>query len=420
MLRAVRPAPFAAVLLSSLGHGALRPSLLALALLAGCGTSRPAPSAPARVSRAPARTAPAIWGPLAPGNHDVGLRVMAVPAGTDAADARPLQLTVWYPARDAASTARLHYRDYVGLTGSEQHPESSEDADVSRAAVTRYQQLVTGMGLPAAAVSAWLNADVLAARGAAPAPGRFPLVLVAQGRFHSAHHQAVLAEYLASHGYIVATTPFPAHLAPPLENEDVLAIARGQARELVRALDALKADTHVDTSRVALVGHSFGARAAFLFTREHPETSALVSLDGGIANRQGREWLAGLTGFRPDDFRVPLLHLYQQGDAAVVPDFDLVRSLRGADRWLVRITGLRHLDFTSVGAATAVAPALAPGGRATSTARGWAASANDTLRFLDAQLRQQTQELDSLSTPPDASSSTSPVVTVTHWRPGQP
>ncbi|QSQ27852.1 dienelactone hydrolase family protein [Pyxidicoccus parkwayensis] len=406
--------------MSALGHGALRSSLLALALLAGCGTNRPAPSRPPLVAPAPARTAPALWGPLAPGNHDVGLRVMAVPPGKDAADSRPLQLTVWYPARGVASTSRLHYRDYVGLTGSEQQPESSEDADVSRAAVTRYQKLVTDMGLPTTAVSAWLNADVLAARGAAPAPGRFPLVLVAQGRFHSAHHQAVLAEYLASHGYIVATTPFPAHLAPPSENEDVLAIARGQARDIARALDAIKADTHVDASRIALVGHSFGARSALLFAREHPETSALVSLDGGIANRQGKEWLAGLTGFRPEDFRVPLLHLYQQGDATVVPDFDLVRSLHGADRWLVRITGLRHFDFTSIGAATTVAPELAPGGKATSTSRGWAASANDTLRFLNAQLRQQTQELDSLTTLTDSSSSTSPVVTVTHWRPGQP
>lgn len=406
--------------MGTLGHGALLSSLLALALLAGCGTTSSTPTQRPLLVPAPPRTAPALWGPLTRGPHDVGLRVLAVPPGKDAADARPLQLTVWYPARTGAAAPRLHYRDYVGLTGSEQQPESWEDADVSSAAVARYRKRVTELGLPAAAVSAWLDTEVLATRGADSAPGRFPLVLVAQGRFHSAHHQAVLAEYLASHGYIVATTPFPAHLAPPSENEDVLAIARAQARELERALDVLKADSHVDALHVALVAHSFGARAAFLFAREHPESAALVSLDGGIANRQGKEWLGGLTGFRPEDFRVPLLHLYQQGDAAVVPDFDLVRSLRGADRWLVRVTGLRHLDFTSVGAATEVAPALAPPRQATSPSRGWAACANDVRRFLDAQLRHRTQELDALSTVLGPASSTSPVVTVTHWRPGQP
>ncbi|MCY1015281.1 dienelactone hydrolase family protein [Pyxidicoccus sp. MSG2] len=402
-----------------MGTRALRRWLLALSVLAGCHAAPPAPSVRPLLAPTPASTAPALWGPLRMGTHDVGLRVLAIPAGKDAADARQLQLTVWYPARIGASASRLHYRDYVGLTGSEQHPESWEDAAVSEAAVSRYQQLVTGMGLPEADVSAWLGTEVAAVRGATPAPGRHPLVLVAQGRFHSAHHQAVLAEFLASHGYVVATTPFPAHLAPPSENEDVLAIARGQARELARALEVMKADTSVDASRVALVAHSFGARAAFLFAREHPETAALVSLDGGIANSLGREWLTGLPDFRPEDFHAALLHLYQEGDAVVVPDFDLVRSLRGADRWLVRVAGLRHLDFTSVGAATAVAPALAPDGQSTATSRGWAACANATRLFLDAKVRQQARALESLALPPGPSIA-APALTVTHLAPGQP
>lgn len=399
--------------------GVLRVWLLTLTVLAGCGTAPPFPTARPLLAPAPARTAPAIWGPLTLGTHRVGLRVLPVPAVEDTGDAHPLQLTVWYPARRQASAARLHYHDYVGLTGSEQRPEAWEDAALSEAAVARYRQRVTGMGLPAAAVSAWLDTEVAAVRGATPSPGRYPLVLVAQGRFHSAHHQAVLAEYLASHGYIVATTPFPAYLAPPSEDEDVLAIARGQAHALSRAFDVLKTDASVDASRVALVAHSFGARAAFLFAREHPETSALVSLDGGLANRLGREWLAGLSDFRPEDFHVPLLHLYQEGDAAVVPDFDLVHSLRGADRWLVRVAGLRHLDFTSVGAATAVAPALAPEGQSAATSRGWAACASATRRFLDAQVRQHARALESLAGAPGSSSAT-PALTVTHLAPGQP
>ncbi|WP_205519749.1 dienelactone hydrolase family protein [Pyxidicoccus caerfyrddinensis] len=402
-----------------MGTRALGTWLLALSVLSGCSATPPAPTFRPLVAPAPASTAPAIWGPLRMGPHDVGLRVRALPAGKDAADAHPLQLTVWYPARAGASASRLHYRDYVGLTGSEQHPESSEDPAVSEAAVARYQQLVTGMGLPAADVSAWLGTEVAAVRGATPAQGRYPLVLVAQGRFHSAHHQAVLAEFLASHGYVVATTPFPTHLAPPSENEDVLAIARGQARELARALEVMKVDTSVDASHVALVAHSFGARAAFLFAREHPETEALVSLDGGIANRMGKEWLTGLTDFRPEDLHVPLLHLYQEGDAVVVPDFDLVRSLRGADRWLVRVAGLRHFDFTSVGAATAVAPALAPEGQSAATSRGWAACAHATRVFLEANVRQQARALESLAVPPGPARAR-PALTVTHLAPGQP
>lgn len=382
-------------------------ALLALTLLTGCTASRTPPEADA-----PSGTAPPLWGALPMGPWGVGLRVLPLPP----AEGPALQLTVWYPSRARGALPRLRYRDYVGLRGSEQHPERWEDSALAEAAVAEYRQLLSGLGLPEAAVSSWLDAEVAATRGAPPAAGRFPLVLVAQGRFHSAHHQAVLAEHLASHGYVVATTPFPARLAPPAPDEDVLALARGQAHELTRALQALRATPGVDASRVALVAHSFGARAAFLFAREHPETAALVSLDGGLANHMGREWLAGLEGFRPEAYRVPTLHLYQEGDAAVVPDFDLLRSLRSADRWLLRIAGLRHLDFTSVGAATAVAPALSP---SASTPRGWAACAHATRSFLEAHVLQRARALESLALPPGPSDAT-PKLTVTHLAPGQP
>ncbi|MFP2932810.1 dienelactone hydrolase family protein, partial [Pyxidicoccus sp. 3LG] len=348
-----------------------RAGLLALLLVAGCNTTTSQLASRPLVPPTPTGTAPPIWGFLPIGPWDVGLRVLPVPPGPDAADAHPVQLTVWYPSRTAAFEPHLRYRDYVGLSGSEQRPEAWNDAALCAAAATGYHRLLTEeLKLPEQAVSAWLDAEVSAVREATPAPGRFPLVLIAQGRFHSAHHQALLAEDLASHGYVVATTPFPKHLAPPSPDEDVLATARGQARELARALAVMEKDPGVEASRVALVGHSFGARAAFLFALERPETSALVSLDGGIANRMGREWLDGLSGFRPEDFHTPLLHLYQEGDAAVVPDFDLVQSLRGADRWLVRVAGMRHLDFTSVGAATTVAHGLAPTGAEGAAARG--------------------------------------------------
>jgi hypothetical protein len=82
-----------------------------------------------------------------------------------------------------------------------------------------------------------------------------------------------------------------------------------------------------------------------------------------------------------------LLHLYQPGDEVVAPDFELLRSLRGADRWLIRVEGLRHFDFTSLGAAAAVAPGLVPPGRAPEIAKSWAATATLTRLFLDDHLR---------------------------------
>lgn len=361
-----------------------------LVVLAGCHAPRVEPQAPSRL----AREVPALWGALRPGPWDVGVRVLAVAGekapGASASAARSLQVTVWYPSRTNDGGYPLRYRDYVVLSGTEQRAETSENTGAGEATVAAYQKLLTDNGVPESAVAAWLGAPVAAVRGAPPVTGRFPLVLVAQGRFHSAHHQAVLSEYLASHGFIVATTPSPFRpdappVAPP---EDVLAGARVQAEDLERTLSALRAQPNVDAAHVAVVGHSFGARAAFLFALRHPETAALVSLDGGIANQQGKDWLTGLADFRPEAFRVPLLHLYQEGDAVVTPDFELMTSLKHTERWLLLLPGLRHADFTSLGAATAVAPELAPPGHAEDTARGWATTAETTRRFLEATVRE--------------------------------
>ena len=91
-------------------------------------------------------------------------------------------------------------------------------------------------------MAAWLDAPMLATADPDPSGGRFPLVLVAQGNGQSAPDQAPLAEYLASHGYVVATSPSPMRISGPLVDEaSVGARAEEQAADLAflrAALDA--------------------------------------------------------------------------------------------------------------------------------------------------------------------------------------
>ncbi|MBF5045894.1 hypothetical protein FGE12_26020 [Aggregicoccus sp. 17bor-14] len=355
----------------------------------------PAPAAAPLSSSASAPKPPPLWGALVPGRYGVGFRSLALrdparplPGG---AGARPLQVGLWYPTALPAHGGRaLHYGDLVGLSGREQHPEKA-DAAAERKALAAYRTLLTSNGIPASAAATWMNAPLAGRRDAPVAPGRFPLVLVAQGNFQSAQDQVVLCEYLASHGYLVATTPSPMRLTGPMKSDaEVLPAAKAQAADLAFALSALRAGAApVDPEAgVALVGHSFGARAAFLLAlREDLHPAALVSLDGGIANASGKDWLRGLEGFQPARFSVPVLHLYQQGDEVVQPDFTLLRSLVGSERTLARVGGMRHMDFGSVGAASGVVPALGAGGKGQG-ARGYAASVQLSLRFLDAALHR--------------------------------
>jgi len=227
---------------------------------------------------------------------------------------------------------------------------------------------------------------MLAHRDAAPASGRAPLVVIAQGNGQSAADQAVLAELLASHGFVVATSPSQARLGDEMQSEDdILRAARAQAADLAQIVARAASWPFADTSRVAFVAHSFGARSALLAALSEPRTAALVSLDGGIGSHTGHDFLKGAPGLDLAALHAPVLHFYETVDAVMSPDFGLLVALSGSTRRIVRVDGLAHRHFSSFGWAAAAIPAL----DAPDPERGerCAQVAREALRFLESALR---------------------------------
>lgn len=271
----------------------------------------------------------------------------------------PLQVSVWYPAaRAAGPAAPMRYRDYVQVSARERTLSPLTGAEEA-AALARYRGFLVSNGLAPEGVEEWLGAAMSAVRDAPAAGGRFPLVAIATGMGGAVHDQAVLGEFLASRGYVAATTPSPVRLGSRMESEaDVLPRAREQAGDLSMAMDLLSARADVDRTRAGVVGYSFGARSGLLLAAMRKDVRALVSLDGGIGSAQAKDWLPGPVLSRAA-FSTPLLHLYQDGDPASPPDLALLQSLSASPRWLVKLAGLRHLDFITFGFAAAAFPRLA-------------------------------------------------------------
>lgn len=300
-----------------------------------------------------------LAGTLAPGPHAVGFRLLD---GRDSSrkldgQARPVQIALWYPARQGSDPA-LTYGDYVGLAASERTLgwPAPEAAAREREG---YREFLTSNGVPAEAVATWLARGMRARREDAPESGRFPLVLIAQGNGHSAHHQAVLAEHLASHGFVVATSPSQVRLGDGMESEnDVPASARQQARDLALVATEVRKQPFVAAGPIAFVAHSFGARSALLAALDEPGTAALVSLDGGIGSATAADWLDSDTTRRLPGACFPVLHVYEEQDAFMAPSFTTLEAMTTSDRYLVRVDGLHHRQFTSLGWAAATIPGL--------------------------------------------------------------
>src|SRR5207248_8375486 len=136
-------------------------------------------------------------------------------------------------------------------------------------------------------------------------------------------------------------------------------------------------------ARTALMGHSFGTRSALLYAM-HDGAAALVSLDGGIGTKTGKDELRKSRFYDAARARFPILHFYEELDGFMTPDFSLLRSLP-ADLRLVRATHLHHMHFTTVGEAVGQFPALAKVTHADArTAQAFNDVAGATVAFLRA------------------------------------
>lgn len=313
----------------------------------------------------PLAAAPDFFAPLTLGPHPVGFAEWRH---------RELTVSVWYPA--ARGGSRMTFGDYLG-------PRRGA-----------FEEFLAGARLSAESVEAYLHAGMSAVRDASPRGGRFPVVLIAQGNQHDAADQAVLAEYLASHGWIVATTPSPMIRTPMKDLSETGRFAELQADQLRLAIEAIGRRLRIDRTRIAVIGHSFGARAALLLAMKEPRVRALVSLDGGIGTATAVEHIAGAPSFLPGHVP-PLLHFYETEDAFMKPDFTFLKSVGAEALHTERIAGLHHVHFSTTGFAAA---ALKEVGRLTQAPDDTAASlayiALRTRRFLEIHLRSRPSTLE--------------------------
>jgi dienelactone hydrolase len=283
---------------------------------------------------------------VAPGPHPVGVRLM------------PPATVVWYPAERSVPAPPMRYRDYVLLALRDAAPEANGKART----IDDYVAFLRSKDVPAAGLTAWLDVPMAAWRNAPPAAGRFPVVVIAPGFGGAVHDEAVLGEFLASHGYLVAVESSPAWRGRSMESEaEILPVAREQAGQLAALLDRVEALPGADRSRAAVVGYSFGARAGLLLAAQRREVRALLSLAGGIGSSEGKGWLP------PDAldrarFATPILHVYDDADKAIPPDFTLLDSLVRAPRKRTLVPGLGHFDLITFGLARARLPELGAAG----------------------------------------------------------
>ncbi len=265
------------------------------------------------VPRAEAR-GPAVSGSLAYGPHEVGFQLFVetdptrgYPSATPGVPgARPMRVYIWYPASPTKGSA-LTVGDFVAMAVDDFRRSSDPSRGIETA---RVLPVPLAKGLDATELEALLASPTKSIRGAKMRPGAYPVLVLGQGLYYeSPLSHLILCEYLASRGYIVATSPLLGTESRPVELtvEDL----ETAVRDLEYVVEAARRDVGVSRQPLGVIGYDMGGMAGLILSIRNPEVAAFLSLDAGIQSPHP----SGLPGAHPQyqegRFAIPWMHMTQ-------------------------------------------------------------------------------------------------------------
>jgi pimeloyl-ACP methyl ester carboxylesterase len=326
-------------------------SVVAAAMLLQGGDRRSANAAALRQSTVPSTSGTRLSG-LVTGGHGVGFTTRRASRPDHATSQTPdtsRSLAVWYPAARAPLTgtriSSLEYRleQFAhALTAADRAQYARQEAEVM--VQSRHVGIVA---LTTSQAHAALLTTGIAVRNAPYATGRFPVVLL----FGGPYYLATTAEYLASHGFVVAA---PYRLQdfgqPPPDMKWTVQMDRS-VNDGTWAVQTLRTFAAADTRFVSAIGHGGGGLAALLYAMRHQDTAALLNLDAG--NFSTRTSAGELPAYRPGHVRIPYLYIATSSTREQQDRFDDFLGMHRSVRFEVTLTApdLRHHDLSDLGRA---------------------------------------------------------------------
>jgi hypothetical protein len=317
-----------------------------------------------------------------------------------------MQIVVWYPA-ERETTRAMTLGEYVALSAGAPGPQSFTTAARERMlSAFAAQPLANGFARPT--IDSVLATPLRGSLEPRRMPGRYPLVVFLHSSIWGA---SVMSEYLASHGFVVAA----------IESKG----AQDMAYRLSRAnLDAMVEDAAFVVSRLrkepnvgdglGIIGMSNGSIAGLALQLRGVTPDAVVSLDGGIAERAGGTFIAERSDSTPSKLTVPLLHLYTPDNPNL--NIEYLRSYTRSSRTLVQINHLRHRDFLTGAALERLIP-RAFGPAPPEAVEGFELINRYTLNFLASHIRRDASATRFLGNSPEANGAPAGLVKVEVFRP---
>lgn len=283
------------------------------------------------------------------GNHAIGFQVhhlqdysrnFTVDANglvLDVSDfrSRPIQMCLWYPAQKTDQQS-MSYEDYFFLQTSE---IGKMDIDVAKQQfLNDYAQVEQ---VHPSILKSELAVQMEAVYHAAPIKSqKFPVVVYGPSWSSTAFENAMLCEFLASHGYIVVASPSvgPVDRSMPISRIGV----ETQARDMEFLLSRMHTFPSADTKKVAVAGFSLGGLSNVLMLARNASIDAWIGLDPSI--HEAYDFFEQSPYGDYTRFSVPTLFINSLGYIGELPFYE---KLVYSDAFVINLPKLEHTDLAS-------------------------------------------------------------------------
>jgi hypothetical protein len=315
-----------------------------------------------------------LWGNLEKGRNDVGFKVIytydfarptladqnmkGVIVASPAAPARQMQISLWYPSK--ATGKKMTYGDYVAELAKEIDfsPFTQQRKDLAIEKVVNqihdYQQ---NERFKREDLEKLLSVSMMAIRDSKSVAGRFPLLIFPH--WFSPMDGSIMSEYLASQGFVVATTSLKGtdSVLPEISPRGLQTLAS----DIHFIINKLSEVEFVDVSKVAVMGVGINATGCITALKDNSSIDAFISLDGGIITESEMQMFHQTNNSSLTALAKPMLFINAPHPSVnpKIADF-----FKYADKYYLRFNGMSEYYFLNNGMIDSILPGIigkAPG-----------------------------------------------------------
>ncbi|MFH2036398.1 MAG: hypothetical protein ABIJ45_08345, partial [Candidatus Zixiibacteriota bacterium] len=283
---------------------------------------------------------PDVWGNLKPGEYGVGFKSVELydysrvfQAKNDyfgnlleGERARQMQILIWYPAEKNDNDLPMVYAEYSLV-----YPQNIDFIDLLTAIHNRQMGMLFGMvGNNRIFINGFIDFPFAGVRDATPISTSFPFLIYIPSLQGGTIENLVLCEYLASHGFIVATT-HPVglkQLNPAVNSVDFETLVRDA--EFV--FGYMNNFPNANMDKVGAFGFASGGSAALLFQIRNSDIDAVAGLASSFSSPAMIELIKGNSFYNPALAQKPLMNFYFEDMEQA--DMSLIDSLFYSTRYL--------------------------------------------------------------------------------------